>query len=375
MRAIVSECGQPSYTLQNSHADLRVSVQGGHLTGSFAVGGKQVSPFWTAPWWKEPCREEDPWIVRLLRGDFFCLPFGGNAEPHEGRSYPLHGKTANECWDLVSRDPAAGTLALRMELEPGEVVKTIRLEPGAPVIYQGHRVSGLSAKMPVGHHPTLWCGEEPGGAIVDMSEPVAGFTLPGHVGVPETQGYALLAAGVEITDRGRVPTVYGGTADLGRYPLRRGHEDGVQFICDPKKEFCFTSVAFPSRGYLYFNLKDPRVLSSTVFWMCDGGRYGAPFSGRATGVLGAEETTGLFFSGIGPSVQPNELQKRGFRTFHEFSASSPTDVRLIMGVAPIGTGFTGVADIVRKDAATVSIRGRGGERIDVPCRVDFLAGR
>jgi hypothetical protein len=375
MRAIVAECGQPSYTLQNSHADLRVSVQGGHLTGGFAVGGKQVSPFWTAPWWKEGWREDDPWIVRLLRGDFFCLPFGGNAEPFEGKTYPLHGKTANECWDLVSRDPAAGTLALRMDLEPGEVVKTIRLEPGAPVIYQSHRVSGLSARMPVGHHPTLWCGEEPGGAIVDMSEPVTGFTLPGHVGVPETQGYALLAAGVEITDRRRVPTVYGGTADLGRYPLRRGHEDGVQFICDPKKEFCFTSVAFPSRGYLYFNLKDPRVLSSTVFWMCDGGRYGAPFSGRATGVLGAEETTGLFFSGARPSVQPNELQKRGFRTYQEFTAAVPTDVRLIMGIAPIGPGFSGVSDIVRRDGSTVTIRGRGGERIDVPCSVDFLAGR
>ncbi len=160
--------------------------------------------------------------------------------------------------------------------------------------------------------------------------------------MPETQGYGLLAVNTAITDRGRVPTVYGGTADLGRYPLRRGHEDGVQFMCDPAKEFAFTSVAFPSRGYLYFNLKDPRVLCSTVFWMCDGGRYGAPFSGRATGVLGAEEVTGYFFSGIRPSVEANPLQQKGFRTYLDFSASKPVDVRLIMGVAPIGSGFAGV---------------------------------
>jgi hypothetical protein len=373
MGAITAHCGQPSYTISNRHAELRVSVQGGHLTADFAAGGKKASPFWVAPWWKEPYRDGDDWIVRLLRGDFFCLPFGGNGEPFGGTKYTLHGKTASECWELLSRDTAGGTLALRMDCEPGEVVKTIRLEPGAPVIYQSHRVSGLAARMPVGHHPTLWCGDEPGAAFVDISEPLAGFTLPAPVGVPETQGYGLLAVDTAITDRTRVPTVYGTVADLTRYPVRRGHEDGVQYLCDPGKEFAFTSVAFPSRGYLYFNLKDPRVLCSTVFWMCDGGRYGAPFSGRATGVLGAEETTGYFFAGIKTSVEANPLQQKGFRTFLDFSAAKPTDIRLIMGVAPIGSDFRGVADIVRKDGSTITIRGRGGEKIDLACRADFLA--
>jgi len=375
MGAITAHCGQPSYTLANRHTDLRVSVQAGHLTAVFTAGGRQATPFWVAPWWKEPWREEDDWIVRLLRGDFFCLPFGGNGEPFEGKKHLLHGKTANECWELVTRDAKDGTLVLRMDQEPGEVVKTLRLESGAPVIYQSHRVSGLAARMPVGHHPTLWCGDGPGAGLVDISEPLAGFTLPSPVGVPETQGYGLLAADAPITDRQRVPTVYGTVADLTRYPVRRGHEDGVQYMSDPKKEFAFTSVAFPSRGYLYFNLKDPRVLCSTVFWMCDGGRYGPPFSGRATGVLGAEEVTGYFFSGIKASVESNPLQQKGYRTFLEFSAAKPTDIRLIMGVAPIASGFTGVADIVRKDASAITILGRGGEKIDVACRVDFLAGK
>jgi hypothetical protein len=374
MAAMTSFCGQPSYTLTNRHTDLRVSVQAGQLTAVFTAGAKQASPFWVAPWWKEPCREEDPWIVRMLRGDFFCLPFGGNAEPWEGRSCALHGNTANECWEMVSRSEADGALSLRMEYGAGEVVKTLRLEPGAPVIYQSHRVSCLGARMPVGHHPTLWCGDSPGAAFVDMSEPIAGFTLPAPVGTPETQGYALLASGTRITDRRRVPTVYGTVADLTRYPIRRGHEDGVQYICDQKKPFCFTAVSFPSRGFVYFQLKDPRVLCSTVFWMCDGGRYGAPFSGRATGVLGAEEVTGCFFSGLKESVQENALSREGFRTHLDFPAAAAVDVRFIMGVAPIGADFAGVQDITAKDASTVTIRGRGGEKIDVACRADFLAG-
>jgi hypothetical protein len=43
-----------------------------------------------------------------------------------------------------------------------------------------------------------------------------------------------------------------------------------------------------------------------------------------------------------------------------------------MGLVPINTNFTGVSDVVKKDSSTVTIMGRGGDKIDVPCRVDFL---
>jgi hypothetical protein len=376
MGNMTSFCGTPSYVLQGGQAEVQVSVQGGHMTGTFLAGGKRVSPHWVAPWWKEAPREEDPWIVRLLRGDFFCFPFGGNAEPYGGLSHALHGRTANDCWDLVARERSGGSarLTLRMDLEPGEVEKSLRIDDGSPVIYISHVVSGHPGKAPVGHHPTLDCGDVPGAAIIDLSEPLAGFTLPSPVDIPENKGYALLESDTEVKDRRKVPTVYGGVADLTRYPVRRGHEDGVIYLCDASRPFSFTSVSFPSRGYLYFQLKNPSVLHQTIFWMCDGGRYGAPFSGRATGVLGAEEITGYFFGGIKPSVEPNPLSARGSPTCLEFSAAAPRRIPLIVGVVPIPAGFTGVKDITAKDGATVTIQGRGGEKIDVPCRTDFLAG-
>ena len=43
-----------------------------------------------------------------------------------------------------------------------------------------------------------------------------------------------------------------------------------------------------------------------------------------------------------------------------------------MGLIPINKDFKGVTDIVRKNATTVTILGRGGEETSVPCRVDFL---
>ena len=376
MKRMASVRGQPCYALESDMVKVAVTVQGGHLTAEFKGKGEALAPFYTAPWWREPYMEDADWIIRVLRGDFFCLPFGGNAEPVGGRKYLLHGRTSNDCWEPVRVEEKKGetSLVARMDLdEPGsEVEKTIRVVDGEPVIYQRHVVRGLALKSPVGHHPTLQCPEAPGSAIIDLSPPLAGFTLPVPVEIPENKGYGLLVPNVPITDRTKVPTVYGGFADVSRYPLRRGHEDGVMFVSDPARDFAFTSVTMPEKGLLYFQLKDPRTFSQTMFWMSDGGRYSAPFSGRATGVLGTEEITGYFWLGIRPSVESNPLLQKGYRTFVDFRQDVPQDLRLIIGTIPVGKDFSGVTDILRKDERTVTVVGRGGERIDVPCRVDAL---
>ena len=376
MKRMASICGQACYALSSDTVQAWLTVQGGHLTAEFKGKGEALAPFYTSPWWREPYMEDADWIIRVLRGDFFCLPFGSNVEPVGGRKYLLHGRTANDCWEPVRVEEKKGetTLVVRMDLdEPGsEVEKTIRVVDGEPVIYQRHVVRGLTLKSPVAHHPTLQCPEAPGSAIIDLSPPLAGFTLPVPVDIPENKGYGLLVPNVPITDRTKVPTVYGGYADVSRYPLRRGHEDGVIFVSDPARDFAFTSVTIPEKGLLYFQLKDPRVFSETIFWMSDGGRYSAPFSGRVTGVLGAEEITGYFWMGIKPSIEPNHLLQKGYRTYVDFRRDEPHDLRLIIGTIPVSKDFAGVTDILRKDAGTATIVGRKGERIDVACRVDAL---
>ena len=56
----------------------------------------------------------------------------------------------------------------------------------------------------------------------------------------------------------------------------------------------------------------------------------------------------------------------------EFDERKPTEVKFISGVVPIEKSFKGVLDIIRKNDREISLLGRGGERIDVPCRLDFL---
>jgi hypothetical protein len=356
--------GQPGYAVTSDSVRVSVTVRGGHLTARFRAGSAEVSPFFVAPWRTEAVTPGLPPMLEVLRGDFFCMPFGD----------PDHGPTANEPWELVGArvSGAEHELSLRMDIGAGRVEKKIRVVDGSPVIYQEHVVTGLDAEMPLGHHPILQLPRVEGAGIIDMSPPRAGFTAPKPVEVPSQGGYSRLAIDRPIADRTRVPTIDGATVDITRYPTPIGWEDLVMFVSDPSLPFAFTSVAVPSEGWLYFQLKDPRSLAETVFWMSNGGRHYAPWSGRIVGVLGVEEVTSYFAYGAEASAGPNPVRAAGWATAVRLTAEQPTAVRLIMGVVPIGPGFKGVADIERKDGGAVRIRGRGGETIDVPCAVDFL---
>jgi hypothetical protein len=106
--------------------------------------------------------------------------------------------------------------------------------------------------------------------------------------------------------------------------------------------------------------------------MANGGRHFPPWSGRVVSVLGLEEVTSFFAYGQEASLAPNLFRERGFPCACEPGPGGALRVRLLMGLVAVGPDFRGVEDIVRKDPATVTILGRGGERIDVPCRADFL---
>lgn len=373
---IESHHGQPSYRIENRQAVVHVSIQGGHLTAVYRLAGREAAPYFINPWWKEAGAAELGDLIRVLRGDFFCFPFGANADPFDGVKHPVHGITANACWDPLEAGEEGGAPRLRLRLGlpggKGTVIKTVAIAAQAPVIYSEHLIRGFSGKMPLGHHATLQFPAAESSGMIDLAAPLAGFTHPTPVELPANRGYSLLKPDIEIVDPTRVPTVYGDTVDLTRYPQRAGHEDVAQFLSDPARELAWSSVSFPGEGYLYFQLKDPKVLSSTLLWRSNGGRHYFPWNGRLRGVLGLEEVVSCFALGVRPSVEPNPLQRRGFPTFLEIREDRPAAIRVITGCAAIGPDFTGVRDIRRGDGASIAIEGKSGESIAVPCRLDFL---
>ena len=141
----------------------------------------------------------------------------------------------------------------------------------------------------------------------------------------------------------------------------------------PGGDFAWSAAVFSEEGYVWFSLKDPRVLASTVLWHSHGGRHYPPWNGRHRRVLALEEVTSHFHDGLAESAAKNPVNARGIPTAIRLSPRRPTVVNVIMGVAAVPKGFDVVKTIERKDGG-ILLRGSAGHRVPVPLDWKFLYG-
>ena len=376
----------PGYALENDTVSMHVSMQAGQMVPVFHYGGKNMNPFFVAPWYNEYHGDQSH-LLRKLRGMFFCLPFGGNDQEKDGVQYDLHGPTCNMCWDKkeVIADGDREELVLTCEFDAqkdkrgyspveggGIVEKHLSIQKGEPVVYVEDRNEGIEGVFSAGYHPTLKLPEQEGRAILDVPVFDKAFTPPLPVENPAAGGYSLLQTGQVLDSLEAIKTIFNDTVDGYRHPMPRGFEDVIFIMADQKRDFAYVAVTFPDDGYVYFQLKDPKVLPATMLWTSNQGRYYVPWNGRNYAVIGLEETCSFFHYGVKESTEENWLTGLGYPTCMTIAKDKSKSFRMIVGAVPVGDHYQGVADIVRKDASTIVIRGRDGSEIEVPCRADFL---
>ncbi len=363
------------WSLGNDRVRAFLTRTGGQLGPVvFRLGRRNIQPFSVAPWQAEPLPGL-PAMLRILRGDFFCAPFGGNATPFRGERHPPHGETANRPWTLAGRSREGGAACLHATMidrvRPGRVDKRIALRRGHAAVYCEHVLSGFSGPMCFGTHPMLRFPDREGAGLLSVSGFSRGHVAPNPWEAPEKKGYHALKLGSEFTSLKRVPTRDGGVTDLSRFPARRGFEDLVMLIGDPKLEFAWSAVSFPGEGYVFFSLKDPRVLRHTVLWLSNGGRHYPPWNGRHVNVLGLEEVTAFFHYGLAASAGRNFLNRAGIPTSARLDPGRPTRIAHILALAAIPRGFDEVADISRAPGG-VALTSRSGARVTAPLDPDFI---
>ncbi len=369
--------GQLSWRLETETIEAFVTQTGGHLGPvTFCRKTNPIAPFSVAPWAEEKIDASLPPMLKSLRGDFFCLPFGGNETPFEGEEHPPHGETANAIWNFETREESTGGSTLRLSLEtkarPGRVEKTISLRAGHNAIYSRHVVSGMGGAMNLGHHAMLKFPDEEGSGLISTSGFQFGQVFPGQFENLSEGGRSALKAGAEFETLDHVPLLAGGETDLSRYPARRGFEDLVMLVGDETAPFAWTAVSFPQQGYVWFALKNPRILRHTIFWFSNGGRAYAPWNGRHTSVMGLEEVTSYFHLGLAESVAPNSMRERGITTTLQLDAATPLAVNYIMAVAPIPTTFGRLTRIEVLDGENVKLIGENGVSVKVALDLSFL---
>lgn len=376
MSALRTVYGQPSWRLANDAVEAFVTETGGHLGPvAFRLGERTVQPYHVAPWAEEPTDDLPP-MLRALRGDFFCLPFGGGDAPFEGEQHPPHGETANATWSFDGVEQKGDWTTLRLGLEttvrPGRVTKEIALVDGHAALYQRHTISGMTGPMSFGHHAMLRFPEREGSGLVATSPFVWGQVSPLPVEDPAERGYSLLEPGARFESLDAVPTVTRRTADLSHYPARRGFEDLVLLASDPDLPLAWTAVTFPDERYVWFTLKNPRVLRQTVLWISNGGRHYPPWSGRHVDVLGLEEVTSYFHLGLAASAAPNPLSEAGLPTTAALDGR-PFEVACVTAVAVVPDGFDHVAAVRPHEGEdAVTLTARSGASVTVPLRHAFL---
>jgi hypothetical protein len=347
--------------------------EGGHFDRVvFRSNGREISPLHRAPWRDEALPADTPVALRNLAGDFFCAPFC--AADLDGS--PFHGWTSSGRWIAAGEvKDASGRATITFRLENpvmgASVTKEITLHPGHPVIYQRHIFAGGDGALPVGHHVMV---RSSGGLMLSFSPKAFGITPEAPQEPDPTRGRFVLAYPQRFTDLAQARRADGAPVDLTRHPIDPQAEDVVFLVDEPGRDFAWSAALCRSEGFLFFAIKNPKILTGTMLWMSNGGRFYEPWSSRHKGCLGIEELCSYGAEGHRASIATNPVSAAGYKTALELKPKGTVTIPYAFGTVPIGPEWSRLADILRRPGG-LRLRDVSGATAEVPFDWDFFKTR
>ncbi len=288
--------------------------------------GRQVSPMHVAPWAEEEGTEELPGILRRLRGEWPCVPFGysvpGDGSPAEWAAlmHParpaeeVHGHSSNHCWSWEESDD--GSLRLSIDYPQTSPVRrlerTITPDPDGPAVNMELRIEVREAcRLPIGLHTTFKLPFEPRQALIEPARFDHGRTYPGVV-EPDA---ALFAVDQVFTSLAAVPGPYGAAIDVSRLPFAAAIEELLQLNGIDGS----VALANEAEGYRVKLSWQKEHFPSLLLWISNRGRRMAPWNGRHL-ALGMEPICSPFGLGPATALADNPVAKSGTPTARAFAA-------------------------------------------------------
>ena len=322
-----------------NHGVFSIESLGGMLGPTLFTlpDGRQVAPFQIAPWANEPGGEELPAILRRLRGEWPCVPFGSDDDRAPRGGWPgstsagtvdgfPHGFGSNNEWQFVDGDEGIALAITYPDSHPIESLER-RVAPdanGAALDFELTINVRGDCELPLGLHPCFRLPTKPRAMHIEVGSDVTGATFP--VATDET---AIFMQDEFLPIWNNVPLTDGSRLDVSRVPLQRDTEELLQLLNMPGHAALWNSA----EGYRVRLKWNPEHFPSALLWFTNRGRKFAPWNGRHL-ALGLEPICSAFDLGQQISSADNPISRRGIKTAQKFRAGEKFVTRYRVEVEP-----------------------------------------
>lgn len=340
------ESSEPFRSLSWAHGLLTVQRLGAMLAPvRFDLSdGRSVQPMHIPPWANENLSPGLPPILRGLRGEWPCVPFGAD-EPESlaldwqasmGWPSPLpqnalpHGESSNCVWEWLNADDEYLALHLNYpdDYPIAWVEREIIPDLNAPAIDCVLRVMpSADCSLPIGLHPTFALPTTIGAARIRTSKASHIRSYPGSL----EPGADIFPADAVVDDLGGAPAHSGGQIDASRLPFEAPGEDLLQLV---GVEEGFAALDNHEAGYRATLTWNAEHFPSLLIWYSNRGRQHPPWNGRHT-ALGLEPVCSAFDLGAGIASADNPIARQGTPTSHSFLAGKVFETRYRIAVTPL----------------------------------------
>ncbi|MDR3428386.1 hypothetical protein [Silvimonas sp.] len=284
-----------SWTLDWAWGDVTLQALGGMLAPVTFVleDDRAIQPMQIAPWGDKP-DPQWPGVLRQLRGEWPCVPFGmAQAPQHLDPSWPVandtnpfdHGYGANHEWQLVHQTDETLTIAINYPADDAvaRLEREVRVDPERAaitvtlIIHARHET-----QIPVALHPTF--AVPASGVEVLACQIESAHTYP----QPTEWKVSKLRPDRSASSLAALPGIQG-EVDITHLPLPYATEELVQLRgCRPP--FVLRYPGWQADVTLDW---DTQQLPDALLWISNGGRAFAPWSGRHY-ALGVEPLNSFF---------------------------------------------------------------------------------
>ncbi|WP_343214014.1 hypothetical protein [Ensifer oleiphilus] len=305
--------------------------------------GRQVSPLHVAPWGQDPNRATLPPILRELRGEWPCVPFGSDGsrplpkgwsdagETFAGADVP-HGHGSNVHWSWGDCDERQVNLTCSYpDGHPvRQLCRRIVPDPQAAAIDITLEIEvRRPCRLPIGLHPTFRLTPRARSVRLEPGRYDEVRSFPGDV-EPDA---GLFAPGRQWSTLDGVDARDGSLIDGGSVPLDRNAEELLQLVgIDGVVALHYRDEGFRAR--LEWQKEH---FPSLLLWYSNRGRTAYPWEGKHL-ALGVEPVCAAFDLGPAVSTADNPVASPTAPTSLSFHPDQPfiTRYRLSVEAAALG---------------------------------------